>query len=230
LSIADRIYQDIETRIRSGEWKPGDRIPYEQQLAADYRCARATANKAVSRLASEGLVERRRRAGSFVAQPHLSSAILGVPDIAALVADRGEAYRWELTSRAHGPAPAEVTQGESDRWLRLTGVHFAGAAPFGWERRWIDLDIVPEAESVDFSTSPAGSWLLSRVAWAKARHRIRAVPADREAARRLLVAPATPCIQIERWTWAHAAQITYVRQLFPGDRYDLIEDFGPSLR
>ncbi|NTH15781.1 GntR family transcriptional regulator [Agrobacterium rhizogenes] len=38
VSIHQRIYRDIETRIMSGDWQPGQRIPVEHELAAEYRC------------------------------------------------------------------------------------------------------------------------------------------------------------------------------------------------
>ena len=43
--------------MRGGDWAPGTRIPFENDLAAFYGCARATANKALSRLARDGLIE-----------------------------------------------------------------------------------------------------------------------------------------------------------------------------
>ncbi|MDF7775629.1 GntR family transcriptional regulator, partial [Sphingomonas sp. AOB5] len=161
MTIEARIRGQIEARIRSGEWAPGTRIPFEHELVAEHGCARATVNKALSHLAREGLIERRRRAGSFVAQPRIRSAVVGVPDIGALIAARGETYRWELLTRA-------IDGGR----LTLTGVHHAGATPFGWESRWLDLATVPEAAGIDFAAEAPGAWLLHSVPWTDARHRI----------------------------------------------------------
>lgn len=228
MTLEARIRGEIEARIRSGEWAPGTRIPFEHELVAEHGCARATVNKALSRLAREGLIERRRRAGSFVARPQFRSAVIGVPDIGLLVAARGEAYRWELAERAVGretPDPAiERTDG---RWLHLAGLHHASASPFGWEDRWIDLTTVPEAGAVDFAAEAPGTWLLGHVPWTDARHRISAVAAAPATARRLGLATGAACLQIERWTWRRSEPVTFVRQTFPGDRYDLVEDFAP---
>lgn len=217
MTIEARIRGAIEARIRSGEWAPGTRIPFEHELVAEHGCARATVNKALTRLAREGLIERRRRAGSFVARPRIRSAVIGVPDIALLVAARGEAYAWQLDRRE-----------ESGRRLGLEGVHCASGTPFGVETRWIDLATVPEAATIDFAAEAPGSWLLHHVPWSDARHRISAVVPTPAEARRLGIPAATPCLQIERWTWRGGAPVTYVRQRFPGDRYDLVEDFRPD--
>ena len=228
MTIEARIRGAIEARIRSGEWAPGTRIPFEHELVAEHGCARATVNKALSRLAREGLIERRRRAGSFVARPSIRSAVIGVPDIGTLITARGEAYRWELTGRSivHQVDDPEL-QRANGRWLKLAGVHHGSDAPFGCETRWIALVTVPGAEAVDFAETAPGSWLLGHVPWSDARHRISAVPADAPAAAAMAIEPGAACLQLERWTWRSGAPVTYARQLFPGDRYDLVEEFKP---
>lgn len=54
-----RILADIEERILSGSWRPGDRIPSEHELAERYGCSRMTVNNALTQLARAGYVERR---------------------------------------------------------------------------------------------------------------------------------------------------------------------------
>lgn len=227
MSIEAHIRTQIESRIRSGEWAPGTRIPFEHELVAEHKCARATVNKALSRLAREGLIERRRRAGSFVARPHIRSAVIGVPDIGLLLRERGEPYTWELAERSIDLEPPEPSL-KPGRWLHLTGTHYAASSPFGWEQRWIHLGTVPEAEGVDFGFEAPGTWLLSHVPWSDARHRISAVSATPATARRLALPANAACLQVERWTWRSGEPVTYVRQTFPGDRYDLVEDFAPG--
>ena len=61
--LHSRIRSDFEERIMSGALKPGDRIPFEHELMAEYGCSRMTVNKAMSSLADAGLIHRRRRAG-----------------------------------------------------------------------------------------------------------------------------------------------------------------------
>lgn len=63
-----RIRNHLAARIRSGELKPGDRVPTEAELGDTYQVSRATAQRALRELAQVGLVVRRRRTGSFVAE------------------------------------------------------------------------------------------------------------------------------------------------------------------
>jgi GntR family transcriptional regulator, arabinose operon transcriptional repressor len=53
-------------QLRSGHWKPGDRIPTEAELIERFGVSRITVARAVRDLEAEGLVERRRGAGTFV--------------------------------------------------------------------------------------------------------------------------------------------------------------------
>lgn len=226
MTVEERIRSDIEARIHAGDWRPGDRIPFEHELVARYGCARATVSKALTTLARSGLIERRRKAGSFVAHPQVHSAVLAVPDLAEIIAARGEAYRWSLTCcrpAADGggtdiPLPA----------LLVEGVHFGGGEPFALERRLISLDAVPDAAGADFAAQAPGSWLLHHVPWTAARHRIRAVEASRAEAGTLAVRPRAACLELERTTWRAGQPVTHVRQLFRGDRFDLVAEFKPG--
>lgn len=214
-----RIRAELEGRIRSGEWPPGHRIPFEHELMARFGCSRATVSKAVSALVAAGLIERRKRAGSFVAPPRLHGAMLEIPDIALVLQARGQTYRFELDRR-------RVT----GRRLLLEGVHVGGNRPFAHEAREISLAQVPEAEAVDFSAQAPGSWLLRHVTWTEAQQRVLAVIAPRPIARRLELSAGTACLRIERSTWAGGSLVTTVAQTFPGDRYDLTGRFGPVAR
>jgi len=62
-------YQEIERWLRRRvlDATPGDPLPSESELAAQFRVSRMTARQAVQNLAAEGLVQRRRGAGTFVA-------------------------------------------------------------------------------------------------------------------------------------------------------------------
>ena len=227
-TLEQRIRSDIEGRIRSGELRPGDRIPFEHELVTTYGCARATVSKAIEGLAKAGLVERRRKAGTFVAHPHLQSAVLAVPDLEKLIIERGETYFWRLIGR--GPASAtDLEAGDiGPPAVRIEGVHHADGIPLALETRLISLATVPGAASERFEDRSPGAWLLEQVPWTEARHAIgAATPTPEEAS--VLDMPANgACLEVRRWTWRSDAPVTYVRQLFPGGRYHLLAEFKPG--
>ena len=241
-SLAGRIRADIEGRIRSGEWSPGHRLPTEHALVAEYGCARMTVSKAMGGLAAAGLIERRNKAGSFVAHPQVHAAVLEIPDLQAVIEARGETYAYQgfarVTRRLDPADPDEaelVAQDEAGpdaagEALALEGLHIAHGAPFALERRVIALAAVPEAACADFSTTPPGSWLLRQAPWTIAEHRISAVNPGPAEARRLAISRSSACLEVKRWTWRQGQGITFVVQLFPGGAYDLVARFGAERR
>lgn len=229
MTIEARIRADLEHRIRSGELRPGARIPFEHELVAEYGCARATVGKALASLARAGLIERRRKAGSFVAHPHSEAAVLDIPDIAAAVAARGGGYRFQLFGRTEEQADAGVFAPDT-HLLRVEGVHHAIDGPFAHELRWISLAAVPDARAEPFEKIAPGVWLLDHVPWSEAEHRISALGASGDIAARLQLPRGTPCLRLARTTWRNGEPVTHVRQTFPGDRYDLVARFTPAGR
>ena len=190
-----------------------------------------TVNKALASLVDAGLIVRRRRAGSFVAQPRVQSVVLDIPDIQADILERGDAYELKLLSRRrrrpNPKIPAETGLGSEDL-LALSCLHLSNRRPFALEHRLINLEAVPDAADVDFSIIPPGTWLLGHVPWTEAKHRITAANADREIATVLKLPAKTACLVLERETWRGGEHITHVRQTFPGALYDLVAKFGPQ--
>ena len=230
-SLDRRIRADLEGRIRSGQWPPGFRIPTERDLTAEYGCSRMTVSKAVAGLAQIGLIDRRKKAGSFVAQPRLQTAVLEIPDIATLIAARGETYRFQRLSRTLRPLdaddPEEAALAATGPVLAVSGLHIAGDLPFAIERRVLNLAVAPQAAAMAFDEESPGSWLLRHIPWTQARHRISAINADAKTARLLAIPPRQACLEVERHTWRTGDWVTFVRLVFPGDRYDLTAAFGP---
>jgi len=230
--LHQRIRDEIEGLIRSGAWAPGHRVPFESELMAQYGCSRMTVNKAMSALADAGLVVRRRRAGSFVARPKVHSTVLDIPDIQAEITARGETYAFVLLAAERRPADpddgdeAELA-GEGDL-IVLRGLHVAGGRPFALEDRLISLAAVPEAAAADFAAEPPGAWLLHHVPWTEAESRISAVGAEAAVAELLALDVGTALLAVERRTWRAGEPVTRVRQLFPGEAYDLVARFGPA--
>ena len=238
LPLYQRIRIEIEQNILSGVWPPGHRIPSEHALMEAYGCSRMTLNKVLSGLAAIGLIERKRRAGSVVAQPRAQqSAVLQIPDLKAEIEARGARYGYRLLSLEKRQASAEDRRrlGVTGRCavLSLRCLHLIAARPFAYEERLINLREAPEALDQDFSTVPPNTWLLGHVPWSTAEHRIGAINADADLAATLRVEIGTACLTIERRTWGRSnwsksEPITAVRLAHPGALYDLFARFRPT--
>ena len=232
VTLHERIRGEIENAILSGELVPGARLPTERELMEKYDCARMTVSKALTELAVAGLINRNKRAGSFVTQPKVHSMVLDIPDLQQEVLQRGEAYRFELVGRKlmkpNAKSPLQLQLAGDGELLQLEGVHFPNATPLAHEVRLISLAAVPEIAEVAFDEISPGAWLLGHVPWTQAETRIAAVPASGAVAKRLDITAATACLLVERRTWRGEAGITHVSQHFVGTEYDLVARFGPA--
>lgn len=72
-NIGEQVYTQMKNQILNGEWKPGDKIPSENQLIASFGVSRGTVRQAVQKLAGEGLISTRHGEGSFVQTTGLDS-------------------------------------------------------------------------------------------------------------------------------------------------------------
>ncbi|KAA2244381.1 histidine utilization repressor [Salinarimonas soli] len=227
-----QIRRAIAGPILSGAWAPGRRIPSEHELVARFGVSRMTVNRALASLAGEGLVERRRRAGTVVAARSAERAVFEIWDIAAEIARAGGVHRADLLARAEEPAGAEeaallkVEPGTAV--LRLVLRHHADGVPVQLEERLVDPAMAPAIRTETFAGITPGRWLLERVPWTEAEHRIGAVEAPAAAARHLGLSRGAACLVVERRTWRGERAITHVRLTSPAGAQVLVGRFGPS--
>ncbi len=230
-STYERIRRDIERNILSGKWSPGTKIPFEHELMQQYGCSRMTVNKAMVSLVDNGLITRRRRAGSFVAEPVLQNPIMEIHDFAREPAAAD--YHYKLLSRKPGRLTAAQARSmglpaNRAAVLNTECLHSVGGRPLALERRSIFLDAVAAAAAQSFEHVPPGTWLLQHVAWTDAEHTISASAADTALAQLLQLETGKPCLVLERKTWRAGEIITCVCLIYPADRYKFHGHFTPG--
>jgi GntR family histidine utilization transcriptional repressor len=233
-SLHERILTELRQKIVSGDWPLGHRLPFELDLARHYGCSRMTVNKVMSQLARSGLVERRRKAGSFVAAPRADGAVLEIRDIRDEVEalGRGEPYRFSTLSRVIRQSTRNDMQAlrlsAKAAVLAIDVLHAAGRHPFCREQRLINLAAVPSARSEVFTDIAPGPWLVARIPWTEAEHRIRAAEADKDMATILGIGAGRACLVIERRTWSSGAPVTHVVLTYPAATQELTARFKPE--
>ena len=232
MALHARIQQEVEGRILSGEWPPGTRIPFEHELTTQYGCSRMTVNKALSELVRKGLIERRRKSGSYVRQPKVLSAVLEIHQLEREVRALGLEYAFRLISATRRKATKEDCErlmlDAALEVLHIESLHRAGQRPFCHEDRLINLTEVPKAANMDFSDDPPGAWLLEQVPWSAAEHHISARSAGKIEAEFLDLEEGAACLVIARRTWNATASITQVNLAYPGDMHTLVAQFAPA--
>ena len=228
------LYQQIKAlilqRLQAGEWKPGEPIPSEIELAARVRVSQGTVRKAIDELAAENLVVRRQGKGTFVAthaEHHVQYRFL------RLVPDHGDA-------RAEGPAErtivdcrrqraaADVARAldlrAGDAVLQVRRVLAYGGVPTILEDLW--LPGLPfkglTAERLRDWHGPMYALFETEfgVRMVRAEEKIRAVRPDAAQAALLQLPPDMPLLSVERVAHTyHDAPMELRRALYRTDTH-----------
>jgi GntR family transcriptional regulator len=211
------LYQQIKTLIlrslQAGEWKPGDMIPSEFDLAARFRVSQGTVRKAIDELATDNLLVRRQGKGTFVAthaEQHTQYRFLRLLPDTGTLQDQGLAERRIIECRRLR-APAEVARQlalrTGDAVLQVKRVLAFDGVPAILEEIW--LPGVPfkglTAETLTQDKGPMYALFEAQfgVRMVRAVEKIKAVGAEEDAALLLGVSNATPLLSVERLAYTY---------------------------
>ena len=224
-SKAQAIVNEVRRRIVDREWRQGDRIPDEAELAVQFGTARATVNKALQLLAEEGLLDRKRRAGTHVTVNPARKATLTIPIVREQIEGTGLEYSHRVLAQRPSPAPADIAArmalSEGTMLIRMRTIHYGDGRPFQVEDRWINPAAAPGVEKIDFHRINANEWLVRNFPWLHADIAFSAESADARDARHLETRQGTALLILQRTTFNDLGAITTVRLAFhPG--YQLI--------
>jgi GntR family transcriptional regulator len=211
------LYQQIKSLIlrslQDGEWKPGDMIPSELDLAARYRVSQGTVRKAIDELATDNLLVRRQGKGTFVAthaEQHIQYRFLRLlPDTGGLD-NQGPAERRIIECRRLR-APAEVARllnlKTGDAVLQVRRVLSFGGQPAILEEIWLPGSPFKglTLETLSSDKGPMYALFETRfgVRMVRATEKLKAVAADREAAEWLGLQPGEPLLSVERLAFTY---------------------------
>ena len=220
-----RNWQSVQTevlrRIHAREWKPGELIPNEADLALEFGCARTTVNRALRAVADSGLLDRRRKAGTRVAMQPAAKATLTIPVIRNEIEERGQAYNYSRLERQQAVPPAAISDAMKTPadypLLHVCALHLADNIPYAFEDRWINPDVVPDALNESFETVSANEWLLKHTPYTHGEIIFTATSSTQDEAAFLKCSEMSALFTIDRVTWDGELAVTKVRVLYgPG--------------
>ena len=211
------LYQQIKALIlqslQQGEWKPGEVIPSEFDLAARYKVSQGTVRKAVDELAAENLLVRRQGRGTFVAthsEQQVQYRFLRLQPDSGTVDSEGPAQRDVVECRRQR-ASAEVARAlglrsgdpvlQARRLLRFAGV------PTILEDLWLPGGPFKGLTADRLSQHHGPMYALFEaefgVRMVRADEKIRAVLPDADQARLLQISTEIPLLSVERVAYTY---------------------------
>ena len=222
----------IIARISSGELRPMDRVPSENELVESMRVSRMTANRALRELNDEGFVERIAGRGTFVADMRSRSHALEVHNIADEIAQRGHSHSSEVLRASRQHARGEVARAlhvdPGTDVIHLLLVHYENKVPVQVEDRHVLAEFAPECLEQDFTRITPSAYLTGISPLAEAEHLVRAGIPNAAIRKQLQMDANEPCLVILRRTWSQDRPVTVARLHHPGSRYELTGTYRPQ--
>lgn len=217
------LYQQIKALIlgslQAGEWKPGEAIPSENDLAARFKVSQGTVRKAIDELASENLLVRRQGKGTFVATHHEDRVHFR---FLRLVPDNGEPHypKSKILDCKRLRAPAEIAKlldlKAGDAVVQIERILFFSEEATVYEEIWL-----PGTTFKGLTTERLVDWrgpmyALFETEFAthmvRATERLRAVAADELSASHLGIEIGTPLLAVERVSFTYGERPVEVRK------------------
>ena len=217
------LYQQIKALItqslQSGEWKPGELIPSEVELAGRFKVSQGTVRKAIDELAAENLVMRRQGKGTFVSTHHEARAHFR---FLRLVPDEGVPHYPEskFIEVKRVRAPADVARlmdlKSGDAVIFIKRVQYFDGVPTIVEELWLPGLIfkgLTAERLVEYKGPMYGLFETEfGTRMIRASEQIRAVCADEGAAQLLGIAPGTPMLSSERVSFTYGDKPVELRR------------------
>lgn len=218
------LYQQIKALItrslQAGEWRPGEAIPSEMDLAARYKVSQGTVRKAIDELAIENLVVRRQGKGTFVAT-HAEERVQY--RFLRLVPEPGQKpgpveRRFIDCKRLRAPAELarllELKAG--DPVIQVRRLLFFGGRPVVLDDLWLPGLLFKGLTAERLSDYRGPMYALFEtefgVRMIRAEEKVRAVAASTADAALLDVAEGAPLLSVERRTLTYGDKPVELRR------------------
>ena len=217
------LYQQIKVLImqslQTGEWKPGELIPSEVELAYRYKVSQGTVRKAIDELSAENLVVRRQGKGTFVATHHEARVQFR---FLRLMPDAGEAHQPENqileVKRLRGPAEVarvlDIKAGDSVVFIRR--LQYFDAVPTIMEEIWLPGAIFKGLTAERLAEYKGPMYGLFETEFGtqmiRASEKLKAITADELAVELLKVQAGTPLLSVERVAYTYGDRPVELRR------------------
>jgi GntR family transcriptional regulator len=220
-----QVYLDLRRALDAGEWRPGDRLPPERQLAARYGCSLITVRRALTELAREQRLERTRGKGTFVLRPRIERDLAGRMSFTEEMQNRGLDPETRLVGarpESAGELVASALELEvGSPTLYLERLRVAGGEPLLLEQVHLPAERFPGLLASDLETNSLYDILTERYGTrvARAREALEPVLLPSREARLLGQPPRSLALLVQGVAFSsEGAPVEFGRTYVRGDR------------
>src|SRR5215469_8264928 len=221
-----QIQSQLLQMIQSGELRPGDALPSEDELRRACGVSRMTARHALQALENQGFASRHKGQGSFVSQPRVEKDIMHLSGFTAEMRALGLMPSSRVLGAETVPASAEVASrlhieiGSPVFYLRR--LRCADGLPVAIEEVWLARGQFPGIDKIDFTSASLYRTLRERygVRVSRADEIIEARSANRQQAELLELPRNASLLAMTRTLWSvDGKPVETAHSVYRGDRY-----------
>jgi GntR family histidine utilization transcriptional repressor len=235
MSVPKPRYQQLKDfiieQISSGELRPLDRVPSENDLVESKSVSRMTANRALRELNDEGYVERIAGRGTFVSDFRSRSHLLEVQNIADEIASRGHAHSSTVLRQSKQHARGEIAKAlhveQGTDIFHLLLVHSENNVPIQVEDRYVLASFAPDCLEQDFEGITPSAYLTGVAPLQEAEQAVRASIPNSATRQQLEMTDDEASLVVIRRTWSDGRPVTFARLHHAGSRYELMGHYTP---
>jgi GntR family transcriptional regulator len=220
-----QVYLDLRAALDTGEWRPGDLLPPERQLAGRYGCSLITVRRALSELTREGRLERTRGRGTTVLRARIERDFGGTMSFTEEMQDRGLDPETKLIAsrpESAGEVVAAALRIEpGSPTLYVERLRAADGEPLLLEQVHLPAEQFPGLLASDLEHGSLYDLLTARYGTriVRARESLEPVLLRAREARLLGQRPRTPALQIEGIAFSsEGIPVEFARSYVRGDR------------
>lgn len=215
----------IEKKIDSGEWKPGDKIPSENDLRTSYDVSRNTAQKAINELVSEGLLERRQGKGTFVSRPKIDQSLSSFYSFSKVMSDKGMEPKDIILNldveKVNYKIAKELNINVNDEVVTLQRIRTANGEPIIFETSYIPSALMPDLSITDLEQGSLYDLMENKygITVSKAIEAFEPVLSRKEESHYLEIEPGSPSLLLDRTAFDLTGRpVEFCRSMVRGDR------------
>lgn len=132
-----QIHDALKAKIERDEWRIGDRLPSERELAQQFHVSRMTLRQAIQLLSDEGILERKIGSGTYVANQKVQEKMVGTTSFTEIMQAQGRVPSSKVTSFfVTTPSSSEREQlqlAADDQVVRMERIRYADNIPICFE-------------------------------------------------------------------------------------------------
>jgi len=221
-----QLMQEIDAMLKRGVWQPGAQIPGEVQLCQMFGVSRTVVRRALGELEYEGIVERVKGKGTFVAKPKISEGFAQkLTGFYQDMIDQGLTPITNVLRREVVPASPKVAHKlaiiPGTPVFYLERLRFVEDEPVNLARNYIPYHLCPTLLGANLSTQSLYGFLESEygLVITNARRTIEAVAATGSEADLFNIEAGDALILIRSVAYLEdGTPVEYLRGLHRGDR------------